>query len=640
MPTLGWSFQDAAGADWLSPSAAEGAFDDLFALLPQAETEAAVLALTNTRDVVAYPMDRLPDAGNVTGLKVHLRALNGAEGRDGFPGESIGSFDPPGTDPEDPTAQLISVAITKDGSTAASSWRSIPLPIGADWRGAGDFDTPVDLFLGGEADLWGLTLSVAEANASTFGILVRRLSSDPGAAVGDVLLDAAVLQVTFTGGAPSGDQATMSLRDTARQFSRIGKETTRGEAVTPTIKPKAFRFMFNPNDTGRTHFEAGQKAASDHHQLREHSTGSIEAAYPTYDELGHLLRMMFGDPATSTLASGAYRHVWKVRRLKADAYKTVTHEHGEAGVAGERVVFAALTGLNIGLPSQGEPSLAGDLVARSIEKGVTLAPGANEVQRIVFASSPSGGTLKLSYNGEQTAAITAGGSMASAIETALNALSQIGADGVSVSGSATTYDITFDGTAVAGDRHPFFEVADNSITGTPAVTITRTTVGGFTELPAVPILPGHWDAYISTSYAGLSSGRLTACKSTGLEISNKLTPHHLANQALGREFSGLSEGEMDLGIPLLVESGANGMALLDHRRNNQTLFSRLLCTGPLIVSGFNHKLQVDMACKVMANDAFSDEEGIYAKSFRLGPRFDSGWGEITVITLENGVASY
>jgi hypothetical protein len=47
-----------------------------------------------------------------------------------------------------------------------------------------------------------------------------------------------------------------------------------------------------------------------------------------------------------------------------------------------------------------------------------------------------------------------------------------------------------------------------------------------------------------------------------------------------------------------------------------------------------------MACKVMANDAFSDEEGIYAKSFRLGPRFDSGWGETMVITLENGVASY
>lgn len=638
MPLLGWSFQDAAGADWLAPSAAEGAFDNSFALLPGTETEAAVLALTNTRDLMAYPVDRLPDGGAVAGLKVHLRALTGAEGRDGFPGETIGSFDPPGESLPIP-GQLISVAITLDGSTAASSWRSVVLPSGFEWRGAGDYDEPVDLYLGGEADLWGLTLSVAQANASTFGILVRRLSSDPDAAVGDVLLDAAVLQVTYTGGAPSGDQ-TMSLRDTVRQFSRLGKETTRGTAVAATIKPQAFRFMFNPDDTGRTHFAAGQKAAADHHQLRESSTGSIEAAYPTYDELGWLLWMMLGAPATSTLASGAYRHVWRVRRLRADNFNTMTHEHGEVGVAGERVAFAALTGLSISLPTVGEPTLSGDLVARSIEKGVTLSPGANEVQRIVFASSPSGGTFKLSYNGEETAAITAGGTMASAIESALNALTQIGADGVSVSGSGTTYDITFDGTALAGDRHPLFVLANNSITDTPAVTISRTTPGGFTELSAIPILPGHWDAYIATSYAGLSSGRLTACKSTGLEITNKLTRHHLASQALGRDFAGLSEGETEIGIPLMVETGDNGMALLDHRRNNQALFSRILCTGPEIVSGFNHKLQVDMACKVQGNEPFSDEEGLYAKSFRLGPRFDAGWGEIMVITLENGVVSY
>lgn len=641
MSALGWTFQQASGPGWFAPLAATGEGDGLFALLPASESEAAVLALTASRDLLNYPLDRVPAGSTLLGFRLQAFALKGAAGRGLFPGEPApvdGGLGQPAV-----PWQVMSFALTLDGSTPATAWRSVPLPLGHEWRGVGDYDAPVELTVGGDADLWGFTWAVQEVNSAGFGVLIRRLST--GSLVGDVLIDSAALIVTYTppagvggGGAPSGD--AMPIRDTSRQYSRIGKETTRGTAVGCPVRLRGMHFAMNPVETGVTRHEAGQKVASDYQLHRESASGSIEEGIPNYDEMGILFQMLFGDPATSTLASGVFRHTWHVRRLTADQFRTFTHQFGEDGELGEQTAFTTLSGLTLGLNSQSAPSLGGSLVSRKIASGTSLSAGANEIQRLTWSATPSAGTFKLSYNGEETAAITGGASIAAAIATALNALTQVGASGVTVSGTGASYDITFGGTAMAGRTHPLLVLANNSITGTPTLTVTRQTAGGYTEYGVVPILASQWDVYLATTHAGLAAARLTACKTAGLNLENKLEPVHFADQALGTDFSGLAEGRMGLTMPLMVETGSNGMALLGHRRSNTPLFARLLCTGPVIASAINHRLQVDMACRVSESAQFSDEEGIYAKGFTLGARFDASWGNSAVFTLENGVASY
>lgn len=103
----------------------------------------------------------------------------------------------------------------------------------------------------------------------------------------------------------------------------------------------------------------------------------------------------------------------------------------------------------------------------------------NEVQTVTETGSPTGGTFKLSYKGQQTAAqpwnVTA-----AALQTALAGLSTIGAGNVAVTGGpgpTTPYTVTFQG-LLAGTDVPLLGVASALSGGTtPGITVAATTTG-------------------------------------------------------------------------------------------------------------------------------------------------------------------
>jgi hypothetical protein len=107
---------------------------------------------------------------------------------------------------------------------------------------------------------------------------------------------------------------------------------------------------------------------------------------------------------------------------------------------------------------------------------VPFAPAA-EAQTIQVTGTPTGGTFKLSVNGEVTAAI-AFDADAATVQAALVALSNIAAGDVVVTGT-TTKTITFGG-AYSGVDVPTIELANNSLTGgsSPTVAIATTAAGG------------------------------------------------------------------------------------------------------------------------------------------------------------------
>lgn len=112
----------------------------------------------------------------------------------------------------------------------------------------------------------------------------------------------------------------------------------------------------------------------------------------------------------------------------------------------------------------------------------------NEVQRVTITGTPTGGSFTLSYDGETTAAI-AYNAAASAVQSALEGLSNIDVGDVTVSGGplpAAFVTVTFGGDLA--NRNVSQMTATGSFTGgtAPAVAVTTTT-GGTSGVPG-PLL--------------------------------------------------------------------------------------------------------------------------------------------------------
>lgn len=118
--------------------------------------------------------------------------------------------------------------------------------------------------------------------------------------------------------------------------------------------------------------------------------------------------------------------------------------------------------------------------------GTGSALGTNEVQTVTITGTPTGGTFTLTFKAQTTAAI-AYNATAAAVQSALEALSTIGAGNVTAAGGplpGTAVNVTFVGNL--GNTNVTQMTATSSLTGgtSPAVTVTTTTEGNavFTDL--------------------------------------------------------------------------------------------------------------------------------------------------------------
>ena len=109
--------------------------------------------------------------------------------------------------------------------------------------------------------------------------------------------------------------------------------------------------------------------------------------------------------------------------------------------------------------------------------GAGLGVLTSEVQTVTITGSPTGGNFKLAFKGSTTGNI-AYNAAASAVQSALEALSTIGAGNVTVAGSAGgPYTVTFQA-ALLGDVPQMTADASGLTGGTsPNVTVTTTTPG-------------------------------------------------------------------------------------------------------------------------------------------------------------------
>jgi hypothetical protein len=112
--------------------------------------------------------------------------------------------------------------------------------------------------------------------------------------------------------------------------------------------------------------------------------------------------------------------------------------------------------------------------------------GTNAVQTLTIGGTPTGGTFKLNYDGQPTAAITwsaTNATLLANINAALDALPNLGASYVVATAGTLTAGIgtillTFSGDAISKRAVSTMTVANNSLTGSsPTLAIATTTAG-------------------------------------------------------------------------------------------------------------------------------------------------------------------
>lgn len=124
----------------------------------------------------------------------------------------------------------------------------------------------------------------------------------------------------------------------------------------------------------------------------------------------------------------------------------------------------------------------GTYVAGTVLGQVTGTTAVNDVQTITVSGTPTGGSFRLNFNGQVTAAI-AFNAAASAVQTALQALSNVGTGNVTCSGGpfpGATVVCTFAGDQ-AGIFEPLMTLYSNSLTGgaSPTAAVAHTTPGAY-----------------------------------------------------------------------------------------------------------------------------------------------------------------
>lgn len=111
--------------------------------------------------------------------------------------------------------------------------------------------------------------------------------------------------------------------------------------------------------------------------------------------------------------------------------------------------------------------------------------GTSEVQTLTIGGTPDGGTFKLTYDGQTTAAIAwsaTNNTLRDNVDAALEALTNIGASGVAVAVGTMTAGIGTLTITFGGDLSKLavntITVGDNSLTGTsPTLAVAETTPG-------------------------------------------------------------------------------------------------------------------------------------------------------------------
>jgi hypothetical protein len=162
---------------------------------------------------------------------------------------------------------------------------------------------------------------------------------------------------------------------------------------------------------------------------------------------------------------------------------------------------------------------------------------ANEVQTVSITGAPGGGDFTLTFDGQTTANI-AYNANATAVRTALEALPNVNAGDVTVTGTNPNFIVTFGG-ARGGTDVPVMTKNEAGLTGgtTPDVVIATTTAGGSAVTTGLQTAAGFlWNSTAMT--ASTDADQPAALLEHGVIVESKLPTNHGLDQGARNAMAG------------------------------------------------------------------------------------------------------
>ena len=324
---------------------------------------------------------------------------------------------------------------------------------------------------------------------------------------------------------------------------------------------------------------------------------------------------------TTTAATKTRRWTFVPANRGADTVKSYTLVKGSA-VGAERIAGALVRTLELTL-NRNEAALQASIIGKAIEAGYAV-----QSVRVTGAT----GTFTLNYRGKTTGAI-ARNAPASAVQTALEALSTIGAGNVSVIGGGGEYVIAFKG-ALRDAEHTTLSGAG---TGCSVVIGNAASPGGgeVTAVGLAPVSPTQVSVYLGNSFLGME--KLTRLLEVTLQVQERHLPVFTLDDS-EPSFSGTVEGAGDPTARITVVQNSEADLYMQRLRNRTQQWCRIVANGPEIEAGFNHRLEITFPCK-FTNVGRGDTEGAYTGNYDLQVIYDEAAGYGLKVVVDTDLAS-
>ena len=260
--------------------------------------------------------------------------------------------------------------------------------------------------------------------------------------------------------------------------------------------------------------------------------------------------------------------------------------------------------------------------------GITMTPGTNEVQTITKSGTVTSGSYKITFYGEQTGAI-AYDAVAATIQTALEALPNIGTGNITVGGgpvSTTPATLTFKG-PWASQNVPLVSVDSSLLVGGGTYVPTETTPGvPLTELSLQPVSGNHWNLYVDSSAAGLGGTKLTRPLSVSWSISDIWGPLWVGNTS-NTSWVNAVPLPPDTEFKMMLEADSAGMAYLTQLRAGTKIFPRIEAIGGLIEGALFYRHLQDFCVLITDIDSFGEDQGVTTIEYTGEITHDATWGK-------------